>query len=279
MFNNAINHAIMQTDLAYEKMQYRNVLSNGFHILERERDYYRNHVEKGPHRKIMNKYIIIQLLLLSPICPHLCEYMWNEIGQSDYIVNQVYPKAEIVNPILTQQFNFLQHNAYEFRQELIHQESDRQRKLTKNKNKENEHKANGALICVADDYKPIQKQVLQTLNKYYNVENNELTQDFRSIILESDWIKNNLDKKQEALQFASYIIKEVLPSHNKNMFDEHLPFNEFEFCQQHISFLLHNMNIDMNKVILYKNSNNNAPDYLKQRCHPGKPSIKFIYQS
>jgi len=35
---------------------------------------------------------------------------------------------------------------------------------------------------------------------------------------------------------------------------------------------------DKNKVIIYKDSDIDAPDYLKQRCHPGKPSIKFIYQ-
>jgi len=118
------------------------------------------------------------------------------------------------------------------------------------------------------------------IKHFYDIETNELTQDFKKIIMEADWMKNIEDKKlkQEPLQFASYIVKEILPLRKKDTFNQDLPFNEFEFSKQHIDSLLHSMNIDKNKVKIYKDSDIDAPDYLKERCHPGKPSIKFIYQ-
>ena len=76
---------------AYSEMKFRDVLRFGYHILQKNGDYYVAHVSEGIHRDLIVRYIRAQLLLLSPICPHICEKIWKGIGEKRMIVNESYP--------------------------------------------------------------------------------------------------------------------------------------------------------------------------------------------
>lgn len=45
------------------------------------RDKYREVEEEGMHVDLVFRYIEVQTLMLSPICPHLCEYIWSLLGK------------------------------------------------------------------------------------------------------------------------------------------------------------------------------------------------------
>ena len=51
------------------------------------RDRYREVELSGMHRDLVFRYIEVQTLLLSPICPHLCEYIWGLLGKVGYLQN------------------------------------------------------------------------------------------------------------------------------------------------------------------------------------------------
>eukprot|EP01084_Bolivina_argentea_P305184 527212_1 len=80
LFENAINLCIYEANLAYKQMKFRDVLRFGYYILQRFGNYYVAHVNNGLNEKLIKRYINVQLLLLSPICPHITEYLWNKIG-------------------------------------------------------------------------------------------------------------------------------------------------------------------------------------------------------
>ena len=61
-------------------MLYREVVKSSFFEFQAARDRYREMSTEGMHRNLVFKFIEVQLLLLAPICPHICEHIWKLIG-------------------------------------------------------------------------------------------------------------------------------------------------------------------------------------------------------
>ena len=45
------------------------------------RDKYREMEVRGMHRDLVMRFIETQTLLLAPICPHVCEHIWQLLGK------------------------------------------------------------------------------------------------------------------------------------------------------------------------------------------------------
>ena len=59
---------------------YREALKHGFYELQSTRDWYREAtIQEGMHRDLILRWIEVQALLLSPIAPHWCEYVWQKL--------------------------------------------------------------------------------------------------------------------------------------------------------------------------------------------------------
>ena len=73
---------IKETGENYSKMLFKEALRTGFFELQAARDKYMqlSALEKVNWNLII-RYIEIQLILLSPICPHVAEHVWSIIGK------------------------------------------------------------------------------------------------------------------------------------------------------------------------------------------------------
>lgn len=72
---------ITQTDENYNKMLFKEALKSGFFELQAARDKYRELCsEAGMHGELVTRYIATQAVLMSPICPHVAEYVWELLG-------------------------------------------------------------------------------------------------------------------------------------------------------------------------------------------------------
>eukprot|EP00488_Nonionellina_sp_1-RS-2012_P000536 TRINITY_DN11444_c0_g1_i1.p1 TRINITY_DN11444_c0_g1~~TRINITY_DN11444_c0_g1_i1.p1 ORF type:complete len:134 (-),score=15.04 TRINITY_DN11444_c0_g1_i1:663-1064(-) len=108
----------------------------GYHILQSNADYYVAHVDNGIHREVIQRYIDVQLLLLSPVCPHITEFIWSKIHKlNDFIANASWPKSQNEDLIKTLQFESLPKVSHEFRNAYNSDEKDRKRKLNKRRKK------------------------------------------------------------------------------------------------------------------------------------------------
>ena len=58
--------------------------------LQAIRDKYREVEIEGMHRDLVFHYIEVQTLMLSPICPHLCEYIWGLLEKVSMLVVPVF---------------------------------------------------------------------------------------------------------------------------------------------------------------------------------------------
>lgn len=79
VFQSEMNKCIKETDAFYAKMMYKEALRAGFYELQAARDKYRELSFDGMHHALVYDFIRVQTLLLSPICPHVCDYIWKSL--------------------------------------------------------------------------------------------------------------------------------------------------------------------------------------------------------
>lgn len=72
---------IKETDEYYGKMLFKEALRTGFFELQAARDKYRELCLDGMHCDLIFRFIEVQALLLSPICPHVAEHVWSLLGK------------------------------------------------------------------------------------------------------------------------------------------------------------------------------------------------------
>lgn len=82
-----MNLKIRETRDNYEKMLYKEALKTGFFELQSARDkYLQLSALDGINWSLIMRYIELQIILLSPICPHVVEYVWTLIGKVSFHV-------------------------------------------------------------------------------------------------------------------------------------------------------------------------------------------------
>lgn len=77
-----MNQKIRETEENYSKMLYKEALKTGFFEFQAIRDkYLQLSALDGISWILIMKYIEFQIILLSPICPHVTEHVWTLIGK------------------------------------------------------------------------------------------------------------------------------------------------------------------------------------------------------
>ncbi|OBA28001.1 hypothetical protein HANVADRAFT_22229 [Hanseniaspora valbyensis NRRL Y-1626] len=96
-FDNEMNDIIERAYEQYSLTNYKNALKLGLFDFQNSRDYYRDSVAetgKGMHKDLIFKYIESQTLLLAPIAPHFCDYVYRELlGHKTSVQNAKFPRA------------------------------------------------------------------------------------------------------------------------------------------------------------------------------------------
>ncbi|CAF4653211.1 unnamed protein product, partial [Rotaria magnacalcarata] len=95
VFESEINLAIQLTEESYEKMLYKDVLKYGFFQLQIARDNYRELCSESEQMNLnlIKRFIEVQTILLSPICPHVCDYLYQLLYPGTTIMNARWPTA------------------------------------------------------------------------------------------------------------------------------------------------------------------------------------------
>lgn len=77
-----MNWKVCETGENYSKMLYKEALKTGFFEFQAARDkYLQLSAIDGINWTLIMRYIELQIIILSPICPHICEYAWELIGK------------------------------------------------------------------------------------------------------------------------------------------------------------------------------------------------------
>ncbi len=55
-------------------------------FFQASRDKYRELSMEGMHHDLVFRFIEVQTIMLAPVCPHLCEHIWELLGKVSSVV-------------------------------------------------------------------------------------------------------------------------------------------------------------------------------------------------
>ncbi len=95
VFEAAMNDAIERADRAYEQMLFKEAVKAGFYEFQGIRDRYREVSLGVTSARLMRRYVETQLLMLAPVCTHVCDYLWREVlGKPNSVLCAPWPSTE-----------------------------------------------------------------------------------------------------------------------------------------------------------------------------------------
>ncbi|XP_047126079.1 leucine--tRNA ligase, cytoplasmic isoform X1 [Hydra vulgaris] len=263
VFQNEIYMAINKAEKAYEKLLFREALKVGFFELQVSRDKYREVSLDKMHKELIFKYIEVQILLLSPICPHICEHIWQLLGKPGSILNATWPQSgEVDNSLLTSS-QYLMDCSREFRLRL------KNMLTTRKKGSPEVVKPNCASVYIAKEYPPWQKTVLLVLRRLYETNNNSFpdNKEVMAICKDEEMVKKHMKK---LMPFVAYV-KDRVQSEGASAMDLTVPFDETAVLTENLAYLL--KSVELEKIEIKPSSDAEAK--IQEECLPGRPYSVF----
>jgi len=260
VFDSEINKAIVETDKAYERTNFREALQTGFYALQLARDNYRLLVggDKGMRKDLVTRFIEVQALLLSPVTPHYSEYVWKLLGKTGTVRFTSWPVAGAIDEIVIQMKEYLFSTAREFRLKRDY--------FVKPKKGEGKIPTKGT-ITVAQNYPEWQQQLLTLAKPFFPADKDALVDDKGLVqVLQNDPEMKKLMKK--AMQFVS-VIKEDFKTRGKVALELKMPFDEKAFVDENLPFIRKAVDLADLEVKVPED------EATKEKVKPGNPLITF----
>jgi leucyl-tRNA synthetase len=83
-FESVVHSAMVDIARAYSEMNFRTAIQRGFFDLQRHLRWYLRRCGE-PNKEVITEFIEIQTKILTPIVPHVCEEIWEELGNTHFI--------------------------------------------------------------------------------------------------------------------------------------------------------------------------------------------------
>ncbi|XP_076244562.1 leucyl-tRNA synthetase isoform X2 [Calliopsis andreniformis] len=269
VFESEMNLKIQETGDNYAKMLYKEALKTGFFELQAARDkYIQLSALDGINWLLIMRFIELQIVLLSPICPHVAEFVWNLIGKEGSILNTKWPQIGEIDEILIKSSQYLMDAAHSFRLLLKSYMTPKKGQKEKNEATVIEKPTEGT-IWVAKTYPFWQSTILTVMKDLYLKNNNKLP--------ENKVIATELGKIQELKKYMKRVMPFVQVMREKmdliglSALNLTLDFDEFTVLQDNKKYLENTLDLE-NIVIKFTDE---ASEKTKEACCPGSPYMNF----
>lgn len=262
VFESEINAGILKTEQNYEKMMFKEALKTGFFEFQATKDKYRELAIEGMHQALVFRFIEIQTLLLAPICPHLCDYVWSLLGKPGSLMHATWPVAGPADEVLIRSSQYLTETAHDLRLRLKNYMAPAKGKKG---DKLPPQKPSHCTIYVAKTYPPWQHITLSTLRKHYKANGGHLP-DNKIIATELNGIPELKKYMKRVMPFVA-MIKENLEKKGPRVLDLELEFDERAVLVENLVYLTNSLDLDQIDVKFASD----ADDKIKEDCCPGKP--------
>lgn len=270
-FNNQMNYLINETNGHYKGTMFKEALKTGFFEYQDARDKYRELCgSNGMNRKLVLKFIETQAIILSPICPHICEAVWTLLRREkpelkDSIMKASWPSIEPVSLVLRQSLDYLFEACHSFRVRL------KTYLTTKNKGNKGEkiNKATHGVIYVAKKFPQWQAIIISTLHDLHL--ENGLTLPENSVIAQKLGKLGELKKyMKKAMPFAE-TRRKMLLTQGDQVFNQTAPFDELSVLNENINYLQSTLDLE-DLQVKYADT---AESKIQEECCPLEPYIVF----
>ena len=283
IFDNEMNRLAQETHAEFEAMRFKLGLRNGFFDMMTARDEYIVAKKGNTNPHLMARFIYVQLLTLSPICPHFCEHMWQSFREyyatvkntgevlSESIVRAHWPEpTKPVDKVLTSLNVYLKACKKSFRDSLNKQMAGKKAKKGKQQKQQPEEEAKKLTACtvvVKKEYPELQQSVLKVLSEFEFDEKNVVQGDFGAAV------RAAVDEKERknAMKFAAWIVGEV-KKEGKKALESTMPFDEVQMLRENSEFVFQDLGIESVKVVEVGDEEAaDVPATAKDGANPGRP--------
>lgn len=262
VFNNEMNKKLQETEDNYEKMLFKEALKTGFYEFQALRDNYREMCLDGMHKNLVIRFVEVQTIILSPLCPHTCEHIWGLLGKSESIMNASWPSSDAVDVSLSQ--------AAEYLDEAIHGFRLRKKAMMTNKYTKN-FVPNSGTIYVAKIYATWQNIVLGKLRNLYEANKKQFPEN-KTIAQELGILKDLKPYTKKVMPFVQ-TIKKNFDQYGLKALDLTLSFDEKAVLENIVPYLMNTLGL---KELRVRYSNDSNDKKIIETCCPGKPIITLV---
>lgn len=262
VFESEMNLSIEVTQKHYDEMKYKEALRTGFFEFQAIRDKYREVEIEGMHGELVFRYIDIQTVMLSPICPHLCEHIWGLLGKPTSIMHASWPVVGPYDRVLIQSSQYLMDAAHDFRKRL-------KGYTATGKGKKEVPAPTHATIFIAKSYPPWQNTILTTLRSMFN--ESEGFPDNKKIATALGKIPDLKKYTKKVMPFVM-VAKENFEKHGVAALNLTTEYDEFAVMTTNLKYMTNTLEMEGVDV---KFSEEAEGDKVKDDCCPGKPFITF----
>lgn len=267
-FDNAMNKLISETKEQYDKMMFREALRLGFFEYQELRTKYKELCgSNNLHGPLIRKFIETQAILLNPICPHICQKIWQLLGNQGFIAKTKWPKiSKEIDENLHESYLYLNESVHEFRVKL-------RSFMTPPKSKKGQanptavQKASRAIICIAKNSPPWQQTICDKLQDLY-IQNDCLPDNkiIASELAKCDSLKKHMKKVMPFVEYRKQF-------YSRKQFNLLLPFDEGKVLEENMSYLI--STLDIPNITIKDVDETDDPRTIEDCC-PGRPLITFF---
>ncbi|XP_041972979.1 leucine--tRNA ligase, cytoplasmic isoform X2 [Aricia agestis] len=268
VFVSEMNTKILQTDEYYNRMLFKEALRTGVFELQAARDKYRELCsEAGMHHELVRRFVETQAKLMSPVCPHVAEHVWELLGHNTSILHSAWPVAGEVDEAAVKASNYLMEAAHTFRIYLKNQ-------TTVKKSKKGEvtkpEKFDTGIIWVAKEY-PKWQHIILSMLKELNGPNG--LPDNKTISSKLGGIPELKKYTKRVMPFVQ-ATRESLEQHGADALSVALPFDEAAVLTDNMPYLLNTLDLDT--ITVKYTDAADAPDKSREECAPGRPHLTLL---
>ncbi len=273
VFESKINHAIKLTEESYEKMLYKDVLKYGFFQLQIARDNYRELCSESEQMNLylIKRFIEVQAILLAPICPHICDYVYQFLHPGTTIMNARWPMAGTIDQSLIDSCDYLMDTAHDFRLRYKSQQTSGKSRT------QSSLSPTHATVFVARSYPFWQTFVINELKQLFLLNNHSVPDNKQLAIHFKDRIEIDRKYQKKLMPFVIYSKELLEKSGDISSLDRHLSFDEYEVLQFNQDYLRRTLDVERIDIRLVDGNETTDATMLSnlEDLLPGKPIIYF----
>ncbi|EGC36146.1 hypothetical protein DICPUDRAFT_78187 [Dictyostelium purpureum] len=260
VFDSEINKIIIESDKAYEKSNFRDVVHLVFYQLLNARDHYKisaQYSNQAINKQLILKFIEIQAILFYPIAPHFSQKIFHLLNKGD-ILNARWPTPGPVHYIELKKDLYLKRNIHNFRKSLTQFRKDK---------KNNSLIPSISTIYYTRKYPVWQEEAINYLTSIY--ENQSLNADNTVIVNE---LKSRSDLKPHIKDIMGYIekMRQDMKEIGKEAF---VNLDEYQILTENAYYISNALGIGLIDIQEYTNDIKSSGNKIPQL---GYPTISFI---
>jgi leucyl-tRNA synthetase len=253
LFQTRIESTIVNAKRYYEELVFREALRISWFELQSAKDHYIYTVgDAGMREDLANRFVEVITLLMSPITPHICEYIWkNCMNRSGSIcVDARFPEPDLskINRTIVQQYDYVE--------EVISSVNNQLNRARKNKSNEDVPEIH---IIVSNEYKDWQKQTLNVMKQIMSNGGPETMA--KGSIMATELARCISDKKLRGLAMSFYRFKqqEYEKTGDETVLNDQTPFDEKQVLTIHLRYICDKCFTSSTNIYLWDQTQDQAP--------------------